>query len=162
MADVLNNDITAAYNDINRYIEELHKSQSSSAAEMKSYDKKRLYTYLSNMRFQHDFIVSQPEQDLPETSPKTYALRALPDTPPVENEMINHLIGLLALTRDELINSQSARDSSGMKKFDSDRFLMHVMRIEVYMKDFVENVSPVDLPESSPRVAVSGPGLGGI
>ena len=110
----------------------------------------------------HDFVVGQPQQDLPETHPRSYSLRENPVPPALENEMMYDIIEMFQLLRDELVNSQSARNASGLISFDSVRFLSHLSRIETYIAEYVEKATPLDMPESSPRVENSGPGRTGV
>jgi len=76
--------------------------------------------------------------------------------------MMNDIIEMLALVRDELVNSQSSRSASGLIEFDSIRFLSHVKRIEMYIAEYVNKATPLDMPESSPRAEQSGAGRTGI
>lgn len=160
--EVLNNDIKGIHSRINRYIEECVKSVSSSSSLLNDFDKGRITSYLSALRFMHDFIVGQPQQDLPETHPRKYALRDNPQVPVMENEMMNDIVEMFQLVRDELVNSQSARNASGLISFDSVRFLAHVSRIEVYLSQYADLATPLDMPESSPRVENTGPGRTGV
>lgn len=160
--EVLNHDIKAMHSRINRYIEECIKAVSSSGSLLNEFDKARIKSYLSSLRFMHDFVVGQPAQDLPETHPRPYALRQNPVVPELESEMMNDIIGLFEVMRDELVNSQSARNASGLISFDSVRFQAHLARIEVYLAEYVDKATPLDLPESSPRAVVSGEGRKGI
>lgn len=147
---------------INRFIEEQLYSQSSNSSKYKQADIIRLGTYTSSMRFHLNFMKSQPEQDLPETDPKEYLLEANPEVFLVENEMVNHVVKLFVLARDEMDHSQTARDSSGIQEHDLKRQEDYITRIETYVRDYIQETSPLDLPESSPRRRVQGAGKTGI
>ncbi len=159
--EVLNVDVVGYHNRLNRFIQEVHKSQSANHSTYKEADKIRLKSFLSALRFYLDFMKGVPEQDLPETNPRPYALRANPAPVEVENEMVNHVVNLLSLCRDEMDNAQSARYSSGVQKYDYARAMDYITRIEQYIKDYIEKATPLDLPESSPRTQIQGPGLTG-
>jgi len=160
--EVLNSDVRGIHSRINRYVEECIKAVSSSTSLLNEFDKARITAYLSSLRYYHDFVTKQPHQDLPETHPRNYVLRENPVVPVLESEMMNDIIEMFMLCRDELVNSQSARNASGLISFDSIRFLSYVARIEAYIKDYVNNATPLDMPESSPRVENSGAGRTGI
>ena len=157
-----NHDIVGIFNRVNRFIREAMKQQSSSVSQINAFDQARLKSYLSAIRFYHDHVQSAPDLDLPETSPRLYELRAIPVVPEMENESLADVCRLLELGRDELLNSQSARLGAKLMSFDSVRLLQIVEKCEKFMSDYVENATPLDLPESSPRVPVTGHGNQGI
>lgn len=159
---VYNHDIIGFQTRINRFINELIKSQSSNVSQMNSFDQDRLQTYLKNIRAFHAWVTAQPQLDLPETNPTPWALEPNPETPDVENEEINDIVRMFGLARDELINSQSARVSSGLIKFDSTRFIAIVGKVETFLANFVAQVTPIDLPESSPQDPMAPTGLRGV
>lgn len=155
---ILNNEVLGYRDKLNRYIEELIFSQSSNGSEFLSYDLVRLKSYVSALRFYLDYMKNVPLQDLPETNPREYGLRQDPEIKEVENEMVNHLVRLFELCRDEMDKSQSARRSSGLLVFDYDRAHQYLDRVDQYIADYIEQATPLDLPESSPRAAIQGPG----
>lgn len=159
---VYNHDVVGAYNRINRFIEEMVKSVSGGVSQMNSFDVVRLKSYLDAVDRHHDWVVAQPQLDLPETAPRAYALEVPPATPDVENEDVNDLVRLFVLTRDELTNSQSSRQGSGFIGFDSVRLRAIITKARAFLTSYVEVVQPLDLPESSPKELVSGPGHGGV
>lgn len=160
--EVMNSDIKALHSRVNRFIEEMRDSVSSRSSLVNDFDKARLTSYLSALRFYHDYVMTQAPLDLPETHPRLYKLRENPAVPVLENEMMNDIIEKFQLLRDELVNSQSARNSSGLISFDSIRFLSVVSNIETFLSTYVSQATPLDLPESSPRTKDSGPGRLGI
>lgn len=135
---------------------------SSSLSQVNSFDLARLKSYMSAIRFYHDHVQAAPDLDLPETTPRVYPLRAAPQIPEMENESLADICRLLELGRDELVNSQSARQGAKLVQFDSIRLLQIVEKCEKFLSDYVEQATPLDLPESSPRVPVTGPGNQGI
>lgn len=157
-----NHDIVGIWNRINRFIREAMKQQSSSVSQVNQFDIDRIKSYLSAIRFYHDHVQAAPDLDLPETTPRLYELREAPVVPEMENESLADICRLLELLRDELVNSQSARLGAKLISFDSARLLRVVDKCERFMADYVEVATPLDLPESSPRVPVTGDGRKGI
>ena len=162
MAIVYNSDIQGLHNRINRYIIECLKAVSHATSLINDFDLERIKSYLSALRYYHDYVIKQPQIDAPETSPREYALQTDPVVPPIENEMLKDIIRDMERMRDEMTNSQSARNAAGLLGFDSVRFLSYIAKTENYISDYVLNAQPLDMPESSPMTPVSGPGQTGV
>lgn len=159
---VYNPDVAGLHRRINRFIIEMSKSASNQFSMMNEFDQVRLMTYLTAIRAYVAWVVSQPQLDLPETSPKTYTLDAEPSWEMVENESIVDVLRMLEIAKTEIINGQSARMPSGFIGFDVTRVLAVVAKIEAFLKDYVQVITPLDLPESSPSRASSGAGSVGV
>jgi len=159
---IFNDDIVGIYRRINRFIEELQKSASSNVADINIYDKIRLQSYLDALSIYLDWIVAQPSLDLPETHPKAIELENVPLVQDVENLMIRDFVRLLERGRDEIINSQSARNATGLISFDQGRLRAVVEKAQKYLETYVDKVTPIDFPESSPASPDSGSGRTGI
>lgn len=157
-----NDDIVGIYRRINRFIEELQKSASANVADVNIYDKLRLKSYLSALTTYIDWVVGQPSLDLPETHPKALELEPVPAIQEVENLMVRDFVRLLERGRDEVINSQSARNATGLISFDENRLRAVIEKAEKYLDSYVDKVTPIDLPESSPVSPDSGSGRTGI
>jgi hypothetical protein len=162
MAQTYNHDLVGIINRFYRVMEELHKSQSSGQPGMVSFDQDRLSQYLAEMESQIAWVMSQPDMDLPESHPTAHELDPMPDLPRVENESINDIIRLCKLGCIELENSQSARRSAKLNKYDHSRCTSLIAKIKNYLNDHIATSTPSDLPESSPRAASSGAGRLGI
>ena len=162
MSFVYNHDVRGLHSRINRFVTELIHSQSGGLSQVNSFDQARLISYLDAIEAYHQWVTNQPQLDLPETSPRQYPLDANPEVPILENESVRDLIELLTLARDELINSQSARLPAGMLGFDSDRMLAVVDKARAFIVDYVNTVTPLDLPESSPMRTVVDAGKTGV
>jgi hypothetical protein len=141
---------------------ELVKSVSSQGSQMNEFDQLRLGSYLDAIDSYHAWVTAQPQLDLPETAPTTYVLRQPVDTPLVENESINDLIRMMTAMRGELVSSQSARQAAGLISFDSARLTAITGKARTFLTTYIEAVTPLDLPESSPEIASSGAGRTGI
>lgn len=79
-----------------------------------------------------------------------------------ENEAINVACDILRACWTEIVNGQSARRASGMSVHDIKRVRDVVSHCRNFLTEYVENALPLDLPESSPMEANTGPGRTGI
>ena len=159
---VYNHDVAGLHRRMNRFIGEMATCASTNLAEMSVYDQERLTSYLTAVRTYTNWVVAQPQLDLPETSPKVYALEPDPVISLVENEAIVDIIRMMELARDETVNGQSARMASGLLRFDVTRLGAVIQKIETFLTTYVSVVTPLDLPESSPGRPVTAPGKTGV
>ncbi len=118
MATVLNHDVAGLCRRVNRFIVEMQKSVSGGVADMNEFDQARLQKYLDAVRAYRNWVVAQPQLDLPETHPRPVEIGPDPETPDIENEAIRDVVYLLELCRDEMVHSQSARNPAGFIAFD--------------------------------------------
>lgn len=158
---VQNHDIVGMIRLMRRFEKELEKAVSSGVSELSKFDLERLVTYVASLKKFKAFSVSQPELDLPESSPMEMDLGPLEALKNVENDNIAYLLNLFRVFKIEIVNSQSARRSAGMIEHDSVRFDSYVAKIEEYIK-YIGETSPLDFPESSPMVPNTGLGETGI
>ena len=156
---VQNHDIYGLVRRINRFIVELVKAASANVSEITGHDQRRLVSYLDALKAYKAWIVGQPVLDLPETHPQDYDVPPNPVVPTLENESVADVVNLLCKLRDELIASQSARYASTMLSHDAVRFDAIIAKVESFLSDYVGTATPLDLPESSPRAELTGPGL---
>lgn len=157
-----NHDLVALHARVVRMAYELNKSQSAGRSGFNPFDIDRMAQYTKEFKSKINWMQSQPLLDLPESHPKYWELELFPALPVVENDDINDIIRMLELLAVELLNSASSRDSSKLGEFDHKRCMAMVQKIENYMADHVAQATPIDLPESSPRDMLSGPGKTGI
>ncbi len=162
MATVLNHDIAGLCRRLNHFIVELQKSVSSGVAFMNEFDQERLQAALGSVRAYRDWVITQPQLDLPKTHPREIELGENPASPDVENEAIRDLVYLMELCRDELVNSQSARMPAGFIAFDDKRAMSIMDKCQKFLDDYIKNVLPLDLPESQPSKPLAGAGAQGI
>lgn len=157
-----NHDVAGLYRRVNRFIVELLKSVSSVGSQVNEFDQTRLSSYIGAIRSYHAWVAAQPQLDLPETHPRAIQLEAPPVVPnEVENESVRDVVYLMEIARDELVNGQSSRNGSGLVSFDSARLTAIVDKIEALLLSYIQNVTPLDLPESSPsRIMVTSGQVG--
>jgi len=161
---VFNQDIVWLYDTLNRYIVEMLKSQSSGVSGAIDADMGRWEHYLLDLMTKHDWIQAQPMLDLPETHPRPFPLEEAPTVPEggVENEGVNQLVRMFIAARTELVNSQSARMATRLQPFDSQRFTSIMAKARAFLDDYLRAVTPIDMPESSPREAMTTDGRMGV
>jgi hypothetical protein len=157
-----NHDIESLVRRIHRFVKEITRSQSSGVSDFGSFDKVRLTTYLDAAERYFKWVTAQPQLDLPETHPQTYDLPALPEVGEIENDDIIDLVRLFVKMRDEIVHSQSSRMGSGLMIHDQDRFKSLLAKMRSFLKDYVDDTAPLDLPESSPRGGMPLPGNQGV
>ena len=159
---VMNHDILGIVTRLDRFVVELIKSASSGVSAMSTFDQARLEAYLNNINKYLAHVEAQPQLDLPESHPTQYSVPALIPQTLVENPDVADIVRLLNLARVELTDSQSARIASGLIAPDSSRFKAIIGKVEKFLKDFIQAQGPLDLPESSPMIPLSGPGRTGV
>ena len=162
MTTTLNHDIAGIHARLNRAIFETHKSVSSGVVDYREADVDRIISYLNGVDAFHNWIIDQPQLDLPESHPKEYILDENPKVGLVENDAANDIVRLLEVAREEIVNSQSARLPAGLIEFDSGRLFAVIEKTRKLVTDYIQNVQPLDLPESTFKRDQSGPGRKGI
>lgn len=155
-----NHDIVGYLQRILRFRFELLKSASGGMSEMSQYDQDRLSTYLDACTKYLDWVMGQPELDLPESHPREYELPQLPEYVPVENESVNDVLRMLDVHAIEVSHSQSGLRASRMIDFDEKRARDMIAKIRAFLADYIATTTPLDLPESSPRAEAAGAGRG--
>lgn len=159
---VYNHDVVGIVNRLNRFMDEAYKSVSSSGSSVNSFDQARLQAYINAARVYIAHVVGQPQLDLPESHPRAYDVEMAPELANVENESINDILVYFDLARFGVINSQSARDASGLKGFDLTRLNSILDKAESLLQNYIASATPLDFPESSPQEEMSGPGKLGV
>lgn len=156
-----NTDVHSIVRRYNRMLVEIMKSQSSGISQTMPFDLVRVKSYLISMRKYIEFIVGEPLLDCPETGPTEMPLPTPPKVDEIENESAYDVLMLITIARDELASSQSARIPTNLVKFDYDRQVAYLTKI-TNLVSYIEDAEPLDLPESSPMMAVSGSGRTGV
>lgn len=147
---IYNHDVVGLIRRIDRFRKEISHAISAGVSSARDADLGRIKSYLSALEIYEQWINSQPQLDLPESHPTFISVEPSPAMPMPENESFADLIYMLDLMRIELAHSQSSRLPQGLTKFDSGRFSAIRIKMVNFLKDYVEVVTPLDLPESSP------------
>lgn len=156
-----NTDIDGFVRRANRAIKELSKSQSSGVSGTSSFDVVRAKSYIAGLRTYLAFITSEPLMDLPETGPTAIDLPERVVIPPMENESTYDLCVFIKLAVDEISNSQSSRNSSGLVIHDLKRIIPILDRADSFLTKFMMVIDPLDNPETSPGTPSTGLGIRG-
>lgn len=162
--ETYNHDVAGVMHRIKRFQYELYKSVSSGGAFVNSFDQARWAVYLDAVDTYLNHVMAQPQLDLPESHPRKIMLSLVPDEEimAVENESIRDVLYLLQLMMVEACNSQSSRMGAGLLPFDNNRVRALNEKARRLLIDYVAQVQPLDLPESSPSRALSGSGKSGV
>lgn len=126
-----------------------------------SFDVLRAKSYIVGLRKYVAYITSQPLLDLPETGPTEIDLPAKVEVPRMENDSSYDLCALLKLAVDEISDCQSSRIPTNLLPFDKLRVLAILDRADSFIETFIVIVDPLDVPETSPSVPSTGPGVRG-
>lgn len=157
-----NIDINSIANRMCRYVDEVQHFQSANGGEMHPEDLVRLKSYLTGLRTFVNTVQQLERMDYVETQADLEPLRPMPEKVELENESLNDINVLIRRAHAELVHSASARQSSKLNKYDNGRLLRSITRAEALISDYIEVVTPLDMPNSSPRAAAVGEGKTGI
>jgi hypothetical protein len=155
---VQNMDIAGLVRRIRRVREELQKCVSAGLMHVTDHDKARIASYLESLSVYFDWMIAQPQQDFVEWHPTDIdlgdaELEALP-----ENEALADMIQQFAALEQEMAYSASARMHTSMMEHDERRFREIVEKIGNFLDNYIEQIQPLDMPESSPRRELAGKG----
>lgn len=155
---VQNMDVAGLVRRIRRYKYEVNKCVSAGLMHTTQGDYTRFISYLNALKTYFDWMVSQPQQDLPEWHPTNIDLGEGEKLAHPENEALADLITQLTALEEEMGFCQSARMHTAMMAHDEKRFRDIVQKIENFINDYIMLVQPLDMPESTPSQALTGVG----
>jgi hypothetical protein len=158
MAVVNNMDVAGLVRRIRRYKYEINKCVSASLMHTTAADVGRFFSYIGAIRKYFDWMVAQPQQDLPESHPTDYDLGEPEKLATPENEALADLITQFDALETEMTFCQSARMHTSVMPHDEKRFRDILTKIENFITDYIQTVQPLDMPESTPLQAMTGPG----
>lgn len=161
MASTSNHDVLGLDNRLNRFIKEVQDSNSANTSQYTDADKIRLKTYTGAFIQYIDWVIDQPTLDLPESFPRSYDFDQLNPAKQLENEMVNDVVNMFTNLQTEVRNSQSATASNNYLMHDVLRWKAVITKINNYIDNYADAVTPLDLPESSPQNPGVTPGQGG-
>lgn len=147
---------------LRRFRYESVKAASSALAHVNEHDLRRARTYLSAVTSYLDWIISQPQLDLPESTPREIDLGDPEKLDMPENESLVDMMVMYDLLESEIGNSQSARLGDSIINHDEMRIRALIAKMEAFLTSYVEVNLPMDLPESSPLRGQTGPGRTGV
>lgn len=159
---VYNMDVAGIIRRLRRFRYETVKAVSSSLANVSEADFARAKSYLEALTKYLNWIVAQPQLDLPESSPREIDLGEPEALTLPENEALVDLMNLYDVFEIEIGHSQSARQSTGIISHDEVRIRALIEKMNRFLDDYVAEVLPLDLPESAPLRPVTGEGRTGI
>jgi len=157
-AFVFNHDLCGIVTRLNRFITELIRSNSSNVSTTTGADSTRALSYLNSVDKYLDWVMSQPQLDLPQTSHNApWPVWPVEPVPTIENEDIEDLLRMFLVAHAEMVVCESSRMASGLSKFDETRLRLIVTKARNFLENYVSKVSPIDLPASSPMETVTPP-----
>lgn len=159
---VNNMDCAGLIRRLRRFRFETVKAASSALANVSSADFSRAKSYLGAISSYMDWIVTQPQLDLPEWAPKAMELGEAEKVEMPDNESLYDLMTMYDALEVEIANSQSARMPSGMMSHDQNRVRAIIEKMNKFLDDYVATTLPIDLPESTPARAQTGVGKVGV
>lgn len=159
---VNNQDILSLVRMARRFKMEIIKSTSSNLNHLLTDDYDRNIDYVTAMSNKLDWVVAQPQLDLPESNPTEFDAGPEPSATAAENDMIVDLSHLYDNFMFELANSASARMGSGMISHDERRARRILAKMQSFLTDYVSVTTPHDTPETTPMFANTGKGNTGI
>jgi hypothetical protein len=138
------------------------KATSSPLAHVNEHDLRRAKSYLAAAESYLNWIVSQPQLDLPESSPTLIDLGDPQDLDMPENEALADLMAMYDRLEKEIGWSQSSRMGDSIISHDENRIRALLSKMNLFLDDYVSQVLPLDVPESSPLREQTGPGQQGV
>ena len=155
---VQNMDIAGLVRRIRRFKQEIHKSNSAGLMFTTDKDLERLNSYLAALGEYFDWMVAQPMQDFVKWHPTDIDLGDSTMMPMIENEALQDLLQMFQGLETEIGLSQSAGMHTSIMQPDETRFREITEKMQSFVDNYIAVVQPLDTPESSPKVALSGKG----
>ena len=159
---VYNYQVAGLIRRLRRFRYETVKASSSALAHVTEHDLNRAKTYLSAVTSYLDWVVSQPQLDLPESTPRAIDMGDPETLTLPENESLVDVMVMYDLLETEIGSSQSSRLGDSVISHDEKRIRAIVTKMEAFLESYVEVNLPMDLPESAPLRDLTGPGRTGV
>lgn len=151
-------DIAGLVRRIRRFKQEIHKCNSAGLMFTTDKDLERINTFLSALTQYFDWMTAQPMQDFVKWHPTDIDLGEADIYTMIENEALQDLLQMFVGLEVEVGLSQSASMHTSIMEPDEIRFREITAKMQSFVDDYVAAVQPLDTPESSPKVALSGKG----
>ena len=157
MPTITNNfNIKAVYSQINIFIVEMQASASAGTQTLLDDDKARINSWIDALQEYSDKVLKGTKMlDLPNVHPRGKSLPDAPVKKEVVNKFITELVDMLAEIRDQMLESSSSNISNGLISFDQVRYDNGLGKLTEYMSGYVEEVEPLDEPETTKRATGS-------
>jgi hypothetical protein len=156
--NIYNTDVHGLIRRMDRFMVEIFKAASGNISHTSGADTTRAKSYIKAVRSYLDWMTSQPALDLPETAPRPIQIPPVPSIPLIENESLFDLATLFELAREELANSQSARQPTGISTHDEVRVKALLDKAEQFIDNYISVIDPLDLPETAPNAPMAPAG----
>ena len=147
---------------LRRFRFESVKAASSALAHVNEHDMRRSKTYLDAAEAYMNWVVSQPQLDLPESTPREIDLGEPEKLDMPENESLVDLMVMYELLEKEIGDSQSSRLGDSIISHDEKRMRDLIAKMRAFLENYVSEILPLDLPESSPLRDQTGEGRTGV
>jgi len=158
-----NLDVVGLISRSRRFKKEWQLSASANGSYLNTADANRLRSYLDSLLAYIKFFQAEPELDVPEYhGAREFDLGSVGESIPVESESVNDLMKLWDMFEIELASCQSSRRSFRLISHDEKRTIDILDRMRRFLEDYMVQVLPLDLPESSPMAASVPDGRTGI
>ena len=159
---VYNYQIAGLIRRLRRFRYETVKAASSGLAHVTEHDIRRASAYLDAAVAYVDWVASQSQLDLPESTPLEIDLGELEALDMPENESLVDIMAMYERLEKEIGWSQSARLGDSLISHDEKRFRDMIAKMKAFIADYVQTIQPLDLPESAPLRAQTGEGRTGV
>ena len=149
---VRNPDVVGSVERADRYAFDMMKFESAMLNDITTFDMARIQSYVGALRTYVNVLDAAPATDNPHSYPGQYTIYYLTDGmnfDECKNKAIRDIIRMLVNLWVNMSRAESADRSNGFLPFDVTRWNLTLDRIEYYIKAYIEEALPLDLPESS-------------
>lgn len=157
-----NMDVAGVVARLRRFRFETVKAASSGLASVSAADFARAKSYLMALGTYLDWVIAQPQLDLPELSPREIDMGEADKVDMPENEALVDMMRLYDAAEYEIAHSQSSRQSTGLISHDEQRIRNIILKMDSMLDNYISIIQPLDLPESAPKRGMTGEGRTGI
>ena len=145
-----NNDLVGLVERHDLVIAELARSESADSGGAQGFDRTRITAWNAQLRKNMEWIHGQNGRvDLPHTYPTYYSIQYISNTleVSVKSKGVRDLIRLYMQAMEQVSKSQSMGWSNGVDEHDYNRWILIMDKIDAFLTDYVDEVTPIDMPE---------------
>ena len=150
VTSIRNNDLVGAVERIDICVAELARSESADSGGAQIFDRARIDMYNRQIDEYMNYVVAQTGKvDVPHTYPTYYDIDYISNELNVDitNKAMRDLLRLYLQMMEQLSKSGSAGWSNGIQQHDYGRYVLIRDKIQAFLTDYVDVVTPVDMPE---------------